>query len=160
MNPCPCGHLGDPKKHCTCTPQQVLRYQQRLSGPLLDRLDLSVEVPRLEYQKLALLPPSEASKTVRERVIHARELQRVRYQRHNITTNTELRTELLRQHTALTDECHDLLKSAVERLQLSARAYTRILKVARTIADLARAPQVELPHLAEALQYRPKLFRN
>ena len=160
MNPCPCGYLSDPQKRCSCTPQQVLRYQQRLSGPLLDRLDLSVEVPRLEYHKLALLPASECSESVRTRVLLAREQQRQRYARHGITTNAELRTELLRRHTTLDDACHELLKSAVERLQLSARAYARVLKVARTIADLAQSESIALNHVAEALQYRPKLFRS
>ncbi len=156
MNPCPCGYLHDPKRDCTCHPGQILKYQQKISGPLLDRLDIVTEVPRVEIEKLSGIANGETSDVVRARVLKARELQRDRYAGVDILTNAELKSELLRKHCVLSDECLKLMKAAVERMQLSARAYTRVLKVARTIADLDGAETLTPLHIAEALQYRAK----
>lgn len=157
MNPCPCGYLHDTQKACTCTPLQIRKYQQRISGPLLDRIDIVTEVPRVEIDKLTSRNQGEASALIRERVLVARNRQQRRYLKHGIATNAELRSALLHEYCELDPEGLTLMKQAVDRLHLSARAYTRVLKVARTIADLAQADKIALSHLAEALQYRAKI---
>ncbi|MDQ5952108.1 MAG: magnesium chelatase family protein [Patescibacteria group bacterium] len=157
MNPCPCGYLNDQLKQCICTPIQIQRYQQKISGPLLDRIDIISEVPRVEIDKLMATTLSEDSKTIRERVCAARAIQTQRFFATNIRSNAELRGDLLQQHCELDTNCAHLLKNAIEKLNLSARAYTRILKVSRTIADLDASTHIQIEHLAEALQYRPKL---
>ncbi|WJW75655.1 YifB family Mg chelatase-like AAA ATPase [Thiohalobacter sp. IOR34] len=148
MNPCPCGHLGDPARACRCTPDQVQRYRGRLSGPLLDRIDLQVSVPRQPAERLEG-PPGEDSAEVRRRVIQARARQQARG-----TTNAQLAGSLLDSACRLAAADHQLLHRAVERLGLSARARHRILRVARTIADLADAERIAASHLSEAIQYR------
>ena len=149
MNPCPCGYLGDPSGRCRCTPDQVQRYRQRISGPLLDRIDLQVEVPRLPPQELQG-DPGEASVHVRKRVCAARAVQTVRQG----DCNARLSGAALDHHCRLRAHEQQLLRQALERLQLSARAYHRILRVARTIADLDGAERIEGAHLGEALGYR------
>lgn len=156
MNPCPCGFLNDPGRACTCTPGQILKYQQKISGPLLDRIDMCCEVPRVDFSKLTSSAREESSAPIRERVQRARDIQTRRYEGTSITTNAELRSEPLRIYCALNDESLTLMKHAVERLSMSARGYTRVLRVARTIADLANDEVMTTQHLAEALQYRPK----
>ncbi|MEM9553281.1 MAG: YifB family Mg chelatase-like AAA ATPase [Acidobacteriota bacterium] len=154
MNPCPCGHLGDPRHQCRCPPPLVLRYRGRVSGPLLDRIDLHVEVPALSLQELNA-PPGEPSVAVAERVLHARQQQRKRFGEGCATPiNAAMDTEALHRHCRLDNAARHLLDTAFERLKLSARAVTRILKVARTIADLAGGDMIEAGHLAEAIQYR------
>jgi magnesium chelatase family protein len=154
MNPCPCGFAGDPIRECRCTPQQVARYRDRLSGPLRDRLDLTVEVPALPPEALAATTTGEPSASVRTRVMAARDRQRARYGAERIRTNAELRPALMLTHCALDRRGQRLLTSAVTRLALSARAYDRVRKVARTIADLAGEDAITADHLAEALQFR------
>jgi len=154
MNPCPCGYLGDAVRECRCTPQQVARYRERLSGPLRDRLDLSVEVPALPPDALTADVTGEPSANVLARVIAAREIQRCRYDGDDIRTNADLSPSLLRRHCALDRPAMRVLNAAVSRLSLSARAYDRVRKVARTIADLEGAPAITADHLAEALQFR------
>lgn len=154
MNPCPCGFVSDPNIACTCTPGTILKYQQKISGPLLDRIDLRVEVPRVAFDDLAIALPCEPSTTVRERVTAARIIAQERYRGLGIHTNAELRPAHLKQWCSLTSDGLALLKSAVERLHMSARSYGRILKVSRTIADLAGNESITAQHLAEALQYR------
>ncbi|MEM6792852.1 MAG: YifB family Mg chelatase-like AAA ATPase [Acidobacteriota bacterium] len=154
MNPCPCGHRGDPRHDCRCTPPLVERYRSRISGPLLDRIDLHVEVPALSLQELKG-PPSESTETVAGRVLEAREIQRRRFGAACPTpVNAAMDPEQLRSFCVLTDEARILLDSAFERLKLSARAVTRILKVARTIADLEAAKKILPTHIGEAIQYR------
>ncbi len=160
MNPCPCGYLHDPKRTCVCSPLQINKYQQKISGPLLDRIDLVTEVPRVDIEKLISSQPTETSADIRARVIAARERQHQRYKNTSITSNAELRSSALREHCALSQTCLELMKGAVEKLNLSARAYTRVLKVARTIADLDHQAQISEKHLAEAIQYRPKSLRT
>ncbi|RDI96478.1 ATP-binding protein [Meiothermus sp. QL-1] len=150
MNPCPCGWHGDPERPCTCTPGTRQRYAGRISGPLLDRFDLVVEVPRLTPEELARAPEGESTAVVRERVLAARERMLSRQGR----PNGELFGRALRQHTALSPASQALLQAAAKRLALSARAYDRILRVARTIADLAGSEHIQEEHLAEALTYR------
>jgi magnesium chelatase family protein len=156
MNPCPCGYQTDPRRVCSCSPAQIQRYQQKISGPLLDRIDIVTEVPRVEIDKLAVGAVGESSTIIAERVARARVKQYSRYQGTDINTNAELRQQALRQHCSLGLEETKLMKIATDKLNLSARAYTRVLKVARTIADLADMEHIRSEHLAEALQYRRK----
>lgn len=158
MNPCPCGYLGDPTRECTCTPITIARYQKRLSGPLLDRIDIHVEVPRVEYEKLTDRRAGERSTDVRSRVLAARERQARRFASlSHIACNADMGPAEVRQFCEVEPAAEPLLKAAMQRLQLSARAFHRILKLARTIADLAGSDVIAAPHLAEALQYRPRI---
>ena len=154
MNPCPCGYLGDPKHECRCTPTQVQRYRARISGPLLDRIDLHIEAPALGISELRSEKPGETSAVIRERVQTARTRQHQRFAGSKTTTNARMTHAQIRKHAAIDSTLGDLLQQAMEQLSLSARAYDRILKVARTIADLAAADGIEAPHLLEAIQYR------
>jgi magnesium chelatase family protein len=154
MNPCPCGFLGDTKHDCTCTPPMIQRYRSRLSGPLLDRIDLHVEVPRILHRELADPRDGEPSTDIRERVGRAREIQRERLVRFGLHSNAQMQARHIRRFCAVDEEGQKLLEMVTDRLGLSARTYTRILKVARTIADLVGEEQIKQAHLAEAIQYR------
>ncbi|MBI5951146.1 MAG: YifB family Mg chelatase-like AAA ATPase [Chloroflexi bacterium] len=159
MNPCPCGYYGDSLKPCTCAPVVVTKYQKRISGPLLDRIDIHIEVPRVDYEKLSSSRTSETSDSIRARVQAAREIQRQRFSDStDIVCNADMRIAEIRKFCHLQDEGQSLMRAAMSQLNLSARAYHRILKLARTIADLARSEEIQSAHLAEALQYRPKLM--
>ncbi|MBZ0300333.1 MAG: YifB family Mg chelatase-like AAA ATPase [Anaerolineae bacterium] len=158
MNPCPCGYFGDPVKACTCTPAMITRYQSKLSGPLLDRIDIHVEVPRVDYDKLLGNTQAEPSAVIRERVEQARAIQEQRFADHaGLHANGDMRVSDIQKFCNLSHDAKQLLDLSVRRMQLSARAYHRILKLARTIADLANDAQIEVQHVAEAIQYRPKL---
>lgn len=154
MNPCPCGYLGDSRHECRCTPSQVQRYRARISGPLLDRIDLHIEAPALSVGDLRSETTGEPSVPLRERVQAVRAVQHARFAGTRITSNARMTHAQIRRFCAINSALGDLLQHAMEQLHLSARAYDRILKVARTIADLAHAPQIEGPHLLEAIQYR------
>jgi len=154
MNPCPCGHLGDAVRACTCADIQVKRYLSRISGPLLDRIDIHIEVPRLKQDELLAPPRGEPSKAVRQRVQEARDIQQRRFEGSPIFVNAAMNSRQTRAFCKLEPPAQELLKAAINRLGLSARAYDRILKLARTIADLAGADPVDVPHVAEAIQYR------
>lgn len=155
-NPCPCGFLGHPKKTCRCLPGQIIKYKKRLSGPLLDRIDLHLFIPPVEDEKLISQATSEKSYQIRNRVTEARMIQKKRFRGLRIKTNAEMTPSHIRQFCQLTSEAIDLLKQAVSRFSLSARSYFKIIKVAQTIADLSQSKKIEANHLAEALQYRPK----
>jgi magnesium chelatase family protein len=159
MNPCPCGHLGDPRRRCKCTPSQIETYRARISGPLLDRIDIHTEAPAITFAELRSNEPGESSAAIRERVLRARERQRRRLTPSSTTANARMNHAQLRKHCAIDPALGDLLQQAMEKLSLSARAYHRILKVARTVADLAGAENIDAPHLLEAIQYRT-LDRN
>lgn len=154
MNPCPCGYLGDRKRACTCSPAQIAHYRQKISGPLLDRFDLLMEVPAVDPATLAVDPAGECSASIRKRVIAARLLQQERYAGTPFRNNAALYGKALHDHSRLRPTSQALLRRAVEELALSARAYDRILKVARTIADLAASAEIQDAHLYEAVQYR------
>ena len=154
MNPCPCGHLTDPQKACRCSPGEIQRYRARVSGPLLDRIDLHVEVPPVRAPDLLGGSDAEPSAAIRERVAAARQIQTRRFSRAKITCNAHMTGRLIRRHCPLDGDGMRLLEQAVTRLALSARAHDRVLKVARTIADLEGAAAIALAHLAEAIQYR------
>ncbi|MBI4624957.1 MAG: YifB family Mg chelatase-like AAA ATPase [Verrucomicrobia bacterium] len=154
MNPCPCGYLGDPKHECRCGPAQIQRYRARISGPLLDRIDLHIEAPSLSLVELRSDKPGESSAPMRERIQTSRARQHARFAGTKITSNARMTHAQIRRHCAIDSTLGDLLQQAMEQLSLSARAYDRILKVARTIADLAAAERIEAPHLLEAIQYR------
>ena len=158
MNPCPCGYFSDPERACTCSHQTVTRYQKRISGPMLDRIDIHIEVPRVDFEKLSDNRRGESSEEIRVRVDAARKKQRARFAGLNngVMTNADMRVAEVRQFCELDIEGQTLIKAAMTQLQLSARAYHRILKLARTIADLAGEENIQPTHLAEALQYRPK----
>ena len=154
MNPCHCGFHGDSSRECCCTPVTIQRYRSRLSGPLLDRIDLQVEVPRVPHKELAGTTQTESSSTIRERVKLAREIQLERLKAFKLHTNAQMQTRHINKFCQLDSEGELLLEQVTDRLGLSARSYTRILKLARTIADLANVGQIERQHLAEAIQYR------
>ena len=157
MNPCPCGYYGDPTRPCTCSSTMITRYQKRISGPLMDRIDIHMQVPRVDYQKLRDMRQAESSDEVRARVEAARERQRTRFRETAIASNADMRPAQIRKYCGLDEACQNLMKTAMRQLQLTARAYHRVLKLSRTIADLAGAEEITQVHLAEALQYRPKL---
>ncbi len=155
MNPCPCGYYADPVKECACTPAQVTRYKNRISGPLLDRIDVFIEVPRIEYDKLVAPPNTESSHQVAQRIKLARSAQENRFQNSTIITNSEMGPVQVWEHCQLDQPAQSLMRSAMKQMHLSARAFHRIQKLARTIADLSDSPNIHIAHLAEALQYRP-----
>ncbi len=156
MNPCPCGYFNDPVKECTCSFSNVLRYQKRISGPLLDRIDIHIEVPRVDYEKLSGDRLGETSETIRARVEKGRERQRARFAGSRLQCNGDMGPAEVRQFCVIDDASKSLLRASMVQMQMSARAYHRILKLARTIADLAGSDKIETPHLAEAIQYRPR----
>src|SRR5687767_12208802 len=169
MNPCPCGYYGDSQKPCTCAHALVTKYQKRISGPLLDRIDIHIEVPRVDYEKLSGDRMGEPSECIRARVQAARNIQQARFTNPeyptsnngsstDIVCNADMRVGEIRQFCKLPEDGQSLMRTAMSQLNLSARAYHRILKLARTIADLAGCEEIQSVHLAEALQYRPKLM--
>jgi len=156
MNPCKCGWYGHPSGRCTCTQASVQRYLSRLSGPMLDRIDICIDVPALDYDELSgKAPPAESSAQIRARVNAARAVQTARFGPDGPTCNAHMGPKELQEYCQLDEDCQELIRGAYEKLGLTARSYDRILRVARTIADLDGAKNIELPHLAEALQYRP-----
>ena len=155
MNPCPCGYYGDPKRECHCTPNQIQKYRNKVSGPLLDRIDIHIDVPAVHYDELTSLEKGESSSTIRERVLRARQVQELRFRDNpRIHCNADMGTRELNEVCRLDEQGHTMLRMAMDELALSARAYDRILKVARTLADLEGAQDIAVPHLAEAIQYR------
>jgi len=156
MNPCPCGYYGDPVKECTCSTSSITRYQKRLSGPLLDRIDIHVDVPRVDFDKLSSDRLGEPSKTVRTRVEMARKCQEKRLKDSSRGSNGDMIPKEIREFCPLDSECQALIRSATQQLGLSARAYHRVLKLSRTIADLVGEKDISPVHLAEALQYQPR----
>lgn len=155
MNPCPCGYYGDPTHHCVCSPGQIQRYMNKISGPLLDRIDIQVEVSALKYSQLSSASSGEPSSEIRKRVIAARQIQENRYREYpGIHCNAQMTDRLLHQYCVMDEETNRTLQLAMERLHLSARAYSRILKVARTIADLEGKENIQMHHIAEAIGYR------
>ncbi len=166
VHPCPCGWHGSSQKSCTCADALVTKYQKRISGPLLDRIDIHIEVPNVDYEKLSGDRVGESSKSIRERVQAARDIQLKRftnyrsanYQPTDIVCNADMRVGEIRQFCKVGDEGQRLMRAAMTQINLSARAYHRILRLSRTIADLAGSGEIQSVHLAEALQYRPKLM--
>ncbi len=154
MNPCPCGYYGVVDKECTCTPQAIAKYIGKISGPLLDRIDIQIEVSSIPYEKLQQEKTSQNSEKIKNRVNRARILQRERYAKEKIYSNSSLTPKLIQKYCKLDQESKNLLEKAFEKMNLSARAYSRILKVARTIADLEGKEQIQKYHIAEAIQYR------
>ena len=155
MNPCPCGYYTDPAKECTCLPPQIQKYMARISGPLLDRIDIHIEVPAVKYKEISSDTKGETSTAIRERVIRARKIQSKRFEHHkDIFSNGDMGSKEVREYCKLDSACSDLLKMAMSRLGLSARAYDRILKVSRTIADLEASENILPAHISEAIQYR------
>ena len=161
MNPCPCGYYGDPNHHCVCTPGQIQRYMNKISGPLLDRIDIHCEIQAVPFAELSKMQPGEPSETIRERVIRARNIQTERFSKLPSTSaggrphcNAQMTERMLHEFAEPDAASLDMLRMAMERLKLSARAYSRILKVARTIADLAGSEKIESMHIAEAIGYR------
>ncbi len=156
LNPCPCGFLGSPKKNCVCMPGQISRYQKKVSGPLLDRIDIHLDVPAVEVEKLTDDLVSEESAIIRKRVKRTREIQEKRFKGTGIITNAEMSNEMIKKYCVITKDAVDLLKMAISQMNLSARSYHRVLKLSRTIADMAESDQILTEHIAEALQYRVK----
>ncbi len=155
-NPCPCGYHGDSTRECICTSQQILRYQKRLSGPLLDRIDIHVDVPAVKSEKLVNDDEVEESKTVRSRIKKALDLQKKRFIKVKTLTNGQMSARDIKNHLELSEEIKELMKQAADKLSLSARSFHKVLKVARTIADLDNSKQIKKEHILEALQYRPR----
>jgi len=154
MNPCPCGYYGDSLKECTCSQAKIHQYRQRISGPLLDRIDLHITVPRVPFDKLKVPTEGEPSNAIRARVDNSRARQSDRFKGRGIWANAQMGEREVREFCPIPDEAHALLKRAVDSLGLSARAYNRIFKISRTIADLDSMDKISTAHVAEAIQYR------
>lgn len=154
MNPCPCGYFGDPKRACRCSPQQIRQYQARISGPLMDRIDIHVEVPSVSYRDLTGKLTGESSLDIMRRVYRARGMQERRFQGHHVRCNARMPDKKIKAFCTLDGDSQKLIEMAIDRLGLSARAYTKILKIARTIADLSEEEAIHASHVAEAIQYR------
>jgi magnesium chelatase family protein len=154
MNPCPCGYLTDPRRTCRCTTGQINRYRQKISGPLLDRIDIHVEVPSVGYRDLTAGCEGERSKTIKERVDKARDMQKKRFANSSISCNARMTNRHIKKYCVPDEDSNRLIEMAIDKLGLSARAYTRILKVARTIADLENEEDIKSWHVSEAIQYR------
>lgn len=154
MNPCQCGYYGSQEKKCCCRPEQVKKYIHKISGPLLDRIDIHIEVNTINYQKLKQSEKAESSKEIKERVNKARKIQIERYNKYHIFSNSQLTPKLIEEFCYLNNNCKRILETSFEKLHLSVRAYNRILKVARTISDLEGSKEIKEEHLAEAIQYR------
>ena len=154
MNPCPCGYYGSNQKECSCSADQIARYLNTLSGPLLDRIDIHIEVQQIKYDTLTSTRQLERSKDIKERVNKARDMQLKRYKDEGIYCNSQLTPPLISKYCVLSNECKELLSKAFTSLNLSARAHDRIIKVARTIADLEGSEEIKVDHIAEAIQYR------
>jgi magnesium chelatase family protein len=159
LNPCPCGYRNDPRRDCHCTPPQIERYMGKISGPLLDRIDLHIEVPAVPFKELASSPPGTGSEGIREQVAAAREIQRQRFDGRKTRYNAQMTTREIREFCKLDDECFEIMRSSVHELGLSARAHDKVLRVARTIADLEASESLLPAHLQEAVNYR-MLDRN
>ncbi|MDD2822832.1 MAG: ATP-binding protein [Candidatus Daviesbacteria bacterium] len=153
-NPCPCGFLGSHKKSCSCNPGQISRYKKKISGPLLDRIDIHLDIPAVEVEKLTGEDIPEESKTIRDRVENARKIQQKRFKGSSVLTNSEMNNIQIKQFCQITREALELLKLAISQMNLSARSYYRVLKLSRTIADLANSEGIMPEHIAEALTYR------
>lgn len=154
MNPCPCGFFGDPKKQCKCSPLQIQKYRSKISGPLLDRIDLHVEVPAVQYDEFKSKESGETSSQIRERVEKARQIQRTRFKGLNVFTNADMAHRHLKKFCEVDGDSEKLLKNAFDELNISARAHDRIVKVARTISDLSGEEQIKAIHIAEAINLR------
>jgi magnesium chelatase family protein len=154
MNPCPCGYFNDRTRECKCTEPIIQRYVSKISGPLLDRIDIHIDVPAVNYRELRAGNAPEGSVQIRERVLHAREIQLNRFATERIFSNAQMSSRQIRTYCELSSEGEHMLERAMQQQGLSARAHDRILKVSRTIADLDAAPQIESRHIAEAIQYR------
>jgi magnesium chelatase family protein len=154
MNPCPCGYFGDARRSCICSVNSIVKYRNRISGPLLDRIDIQVEVPSVSFEHLRGSHPEETSGIIKKRVESSRQIQNERLKDYNLHANSRMETRHVQQFCRLDSECLDLLKYAVEKLGFSARAYARIIKVARTISDLEGKSDILPEHIAEAIQYR------
>ncbi|MBT8366498.1 MAG: ATP-binding protein, partial [Deltaproteobacteria bacterium] len=154
MNPCPCGYFSDPKHACRCTYPQIHRYRSKISGPLLDRIDIHVEVPAVPYKDLMRESNAEPSADIRNRVADARAIQSQRFIRTKIYCNAQMSSRHIKKHCKIDNASRGLLESAIDKLGLSARAFNRILKIARTIGDLEAEPQIQVDHISEAIQYR------
>ncbi|MDX9855550.1 MAG: YifB family Mg chelatase-like AAA ATPase [Parcubacteria group bacterium] len=157
MNPCPCGNATDPEKVCSCSPSQIIKYQKKISGPILDRIDLQIEVPRLKFEKLQEEFSGETSEEIRKRVESARETQKRRFESEKIITNSEMSSNQIKEFCRLDDKSVELLRIAVSTMGLSARSYYRLIKIARTIADLSEEENILPSHIAESIQYRFKV---
>ena len=154
MNPCPCGYFSDPKHECRCTYHQIHKYRSKISGPLLDRMDIHVEVPAVPYKALMKKTSAEPSENIRKRVSRARDIQTGRFSLSKIHCNAQMGSRHIKRHCQIDNSSCNLLENAIDKLGLSARAYNRILKIARTIADLAGMPDITVDHISEAVQYR------
>jgi magnesium chelatase family protein len=154
MNPCPCGYHTDPKHECTCDSRQINRYRAKISGPLLDRIDIHVDVPAVFYKDLTATTSQEPSSEIRKRVSEARRIQSRRFARSKIYCNAQMSSRQIRQHCQVDSESSKILENAIDKLGLSARAYKRVLKIARTVADLANSKNITSQHIMEAIQYR------
>jgi magnesium chelatase family protein len=151
---CPCGYFADPRHACRCTAHQIHRYRSKISGPLLDRIDIHVEVPAVPHKDLMVPADTESSDAIRQRVVAARQMQILRFKRTKIYCNAQMASRHIRTHCRIGDDAAGILESAIDRLGLSARAYNRILKISRTIADLDRMTDIQIHHVTEAIQYR------